>query len=77
MAVQKRNDEMVDILTADFIRNLAGAIDYTRINNNFQVKNSVASDESITIAAGYQRLAWNNFTVTGTITVAGDLVILS
>lgn len=77
MAVQKRNDEMVDILTADFIRNLGGAVDYTRLNNNFQIKNSVDSGESITIAAGYQRLAWSSFTVAGTITIAGDLVVLS
>ena len=44
---------------------------------NTAVKNSVASGESITVASGYQRLAWSVFTVIGTITVAGDLVILS
>lgn len=76
MAVQKRNDELVNLLTADFIRNLTGTVSYINMANDFQVKNSVAADEVITIASGYQRLAWDSFTIIGTCNVSGDLVIL-
>lgn len=77
MAVQKRNDEMVNLLSADFIQNRANTVSYQHIFNDFQAKNSIASDETITIASGYQRIAWDTFTISGSLTVAGDLVILS
>lgn len=75
MAVQKRNDEMVNLLSADFIQNRANTVGYQHLFNDFQIKNSIAADQTITIAAGHQRLAWNIFTINGSLTVNGDLVI--
>lgn len=70
MAVQVRNDEMVDILKADFVEkgNPAGYWHGHRTN--------VPSGFTLEIPAEHQLLIYGNFTVTGSLQVDGELVVL-
>ena len=70
MAVQKRNDELVDILKADFVQlnNPSGYWHAHRTN--------VPSGFTLTIPAEHQLLIHGNFTVTGSLQVDGELVVL-
>lgn len=70
MAVQKRNDELVDILTADFVRrdNPHGFWHGHRIN--------VPTEFDLEIPSEIQVLVWGGFTVSGGLTIDGELVVL-
>lgn len=70
MAVQQRNDELVDILSADFVRlgNPSGYWHAHRIN--------VPSVATLTIPAEHQLIIYGNFTVNGSLQVDGELVVL-
>ena len=70
MAVQKRNDELVDILRPDFVdkNNPSGYWHAHRIN--------VPTGFSLTIPAEHQLLIYHAFTVNGTLDVQGELVVL-
>lgn len=70
MAVQKRNDELVDILKADFVQlnNPSGYWHAHRVN--------VPTGFSLTIPAEHQLLIHHAFTVSGALDVQGELVVL-
>lgn len=70
MAVQKRNDELVDILTADFVRrdNPHGFWHGHRVN--------VPTGFSLEIPEEHQVLVWGKFTVNGELIVNGQLVVI-
>lgn len=70
MAVQKRNDELVDILTPDFVRrdNPHGFWHAHRAN--------VPTEFDLEIPAEHQLLIYGSFTVSGGLTIDGELVVL-
>lgn len=69
MAVQKRNDELVDILSADFARNRPEGFWHAHRTN-------VPEFVTLTIPAEHQMLIYGAFTVNGALDVQGELVIL-
>lgn len=70
MAVQKRNDELVDILKADFVQ-LGNPSGYWHAH-----RTDVPSVATLTIPAGHQMIIYRNFTVNGALDVQGELVVL-
>jgi hypothetical protein len=70
VAVQQRNDEMVDILKADFVQlnNPAGYWHGHRIN--------VPTGFALEIPEEYQLIIYRAFTINGSLDVQGELVIL-
>lgn len=70
MAVQQRNDELVDILKADFVEkgNPSGYWHAHRTN--------VPTLFALTIPAEHQLIIYGNFTVNGALQVDGELVVL-
>lgn len=70
MAVQKRNDELVDILKADFVQ-LGNPSGYWHAH-----RTNVPTVATLTIPAEHQLVIYHNFTVNGALDVQGELVIL-
>lgn len=70
MAVQKRNDELVDILSADFPRkdNPHGFWHGHRVN--------VPIEFELDIPEEIQVLVWGEFTVAGALNIDGELVVI-
>lgn len=69
MAVQQRNDELVSILEADFVRNLPQGFWHAH-------RTDVPAGVTLEIPAGYQLLIYHALTVNGTLNIQGELVVL-
>lgn len=52
MAVNKRNDELVDMLTADFLRNKMPIVCYGTVGGFWDGDLSISSDTTITLLGG-------------------------
>lgn len=70
MAVQVRNDELVDILKADFVQ-LGNPSGYWHAH-----RTNVPADFTLTIPADHQLVVYGTFTVIGDLRVEGDLVVI-
>lgn len=69
MAVQQRNDELVSILEADFVRNQPQGFWHGHRTN-------VPAGVTLTIPAEHQVLIYGTFTVNGSLVVEGEMVVL-
>lgn len=70
MAVQVRNDELVDILKADFVQ-LGNPSGYWHAH-----RTNVPADFELTIPADHQMIIYGAFTVDGILHLEGELVLL-
>lgn len=69
MAVQVRNDELVSLLTPDFVRNQPQGFWHAhRVN--------VPPAITVEIPAEHQLVIHGNFTVNGALNIQGELVVL-
>ena len=69
MAVQKRNDELVDLLSADFVRNQPEGFWHGHRTN-------VPSGVTFVIPADYQVIIAEEFDIMGDLDVYGELVVI-
>lgn len=69
MAVQQRNDELVSILEADFVRNQPQGFWHAHRTN-------VPTGVTLEIPAEHQLLIYHALTVNGTLNIQGELVVL-